>query len=145
MNYAEDTIGNRVTGEAAHRQYVNAIERLRDGAQFDQYTIIKLLGRGGMGAVYEARHVTLEEHFAIKVLPYEFMARRDAVQRFENEARVMAKLKHPNIVKVDDFRRTQGLYWLRMDLARRDAAGTGAGSKGDPHIGRAETARKKGL
>jgi formylglycine-generating enzyme required for sulfatase activity len=123
MNFAEDTIGNRETGEAAHRQYKNAIGRLSDGAQFDRYTIVKLLGRGGMGAVYEARHVTLEEHFAIKVLPYEFMARRDAVQRFQNEARVMAKLKHPNIVKVDDFSQTDGLYWLRMELARGDGKG----------------------
>jgi serine/threonine protein kinase len=61
--------------------YEKAIASLADGSEFAEYTIIKLLGRGGMGAVYEARHVTLEEHFAIKVLPYEFMARRDAVWR----------------------------------------------------------------
>jgi formylglycine-generating enzyme required for sulfatase activity/tRNA A-37 threonylcarbamoyl transferase component Bud32 len=103
--------------------YEKAIASLADGSEFAEYTIIKLLGRGGMGAVYEARHVTLEEHFAIKVLPYEFMARKDAVQRFENEARVMAKLKHPNIVRVDDFRQTKGLYWLRMELARGDGSG----------------------
>jgi serine/threonine protein kinase len=100
--------------------YEKAIACLDDGSEFAEYKIVRLLGRGGMGAVYEARHVTLEEHFAIKVLPYEFMERKDALQRFENEARVMAKLKHPNIVKVDDFRRTQGLYWLRMELARGD-------------------------
>jgi formylglycine-generating enzyme required for sulfatase activity/serine/threonine protein kinase len=123
MNFADDTIGKAATGSPDFKRYEHAIEGLRDGAQFDQYTIIKLLGRGGMGAVYEARHVTLEEHFAIKVLPYEFMARRDAVQRFENEARVMAKLKHPNIVRVDDFRQTDGLYWLRMELARGDGKG----------------------
>jgi formylglycine-generating enzyme required for sulfatase activity/serine/threonine protein kinase len=103
--------------------YEKAIASLADGSEFAEYTIVRLLGRGGMGAVYEARHVTLEEHFAIKVLPYEFMERKDAVQRFENEARVMAKLKHPNIVRVDDFRRTQGLYWLRMELARGDGKG----------------------
>jgi eukaryotic-like serine/threonine-protein kinase len=123
MNFADDTIGKAATGSPDFKRYEHAIERLRDGAQFDQYTIIKLLGLGGMGAVYEARHNTLERNYAIKILPYEFMERKDAVQRFENEARVMANLEHPNIVRVDDFRRSQGLYWLRMELARGDGSG----------------------
>lgn len=104
-------------------QYDRTIARLADGSRFAEYTIIKLLGRGGMGAVYEARHEILEKHFAIKALPYEFMTRKDAVERFRTEARVMANLRHPNIVQVDDFRETNGLYWLRMELARGDGDG----------------------
>lgn len=92
-------------------------------ARFAEYTIIKQIGSGGMGSVYEAQHVMLGEHFAIKVLLSEFMIRKDALRRFETEARVMAKLKHPHIVRIDDFRETNGLYWLRMELAQGNAGG----------------------
>jgi len=52
---------------------------------------------------------------AIKVLPPEFKERRGFIERFEREAQVMANLEHPHIIKVDDFRETEGKLWLRME------------------------------
>ncbi|MBN2242223.1 MAG: protein kinase, partial [Acidobacteria bacterium] len=119
MPYDDSEFDNSLLREI----YRKAIASLEPGSTFAEYTIVRLLGRGGMGAVYEGRHVTLERSYAIKVLPEEFVVRKDAVARFENEARVMANLDHPSIVKVDDFRQTQQLYWLRMELAKGDGRG----------------------
>jgi len=81
-----------------------------------QYNVIRLLGRGGMGEVYEVEHTTLGRGYALKLLTGDFESRPDSVSRFRREARVMANLEHPNIVRVDDFGETDGRYWLRMDL-----------------------------
>jgi formylglycine-generating enzyme required for sulfatase activity/tRNA A-37 threonylcarbamoyl transferase component Bud32 len=85
------------------------------GDRLGQYEIVRLLGRGGMGVVYLANHAVLGRQFAVKVLPEEFVAQRGFLERFKTEARVMANLEHPNIVRVDDFGETAGRYWLRME------------------------------
>ena len=90
--------------------------RFRVGDMLGQYRIIRLLGRGGMGEVYEAEHTTLGLHYALKLLPPDLMSRPGALERFRREARVMANLKHPHIVQVDEFGETEGQYWLRMEL-----------------------------
>ena len=101
-----------------------AVERDRPGGYtlsvdetLGQYRIVRPLGRGGMGEVYEAEHVTLHRRYALKLLPAEFAAMPGALERFRREARVMANLDHPHIVKVDDFGESGGRYWLRMELA----------------------------
>ena len=86
------------------------------GKQFGQYRLLRLLGRGGMGEVYEAEHRVLQRRYALKLLPEDFASRPEAVRRFEREAAVMANLEHRNIVRVDDFGDTDGRYWLRMEL-----------------------------
>jgi serine/threonine protein kinase/formylglycine-generating enzyme required for sulfatase activity len=86
-------------------------------AVLGQYRIIRLLGRGGMGEVYEVEHTTLGRRYALKLLPQDFADRPGALERFRREARVMANLEHANIVRVDDFGETGGRYWLRMELA----------------------------
>jgi hypothetical protein len=85
---------------------------------FGQYRIIRLLGRGGMGEVYEVEHRVLERKYALKLLPEGFRGRPEAVRRFEREAKVMANLEHPQIVRVDEFGETEGRFWLRMELVR---------------------------
>ena len=85
---------------------------------FGQYRILRLLGRGGMGEVYEVQHTTLGRSYALKLLPAEFATQPDALARFRREARVMANLNHPHIVLVDDFGETKGRYWLRMELVK---------------------------
>jgi len=92
-------------------------DSLKSDQLFGQYRIVRLLGRGGMGSVYEAEHTTLEKHFALKLLPAEFTHRPGALDQFKREAKVMASLDHPHIVKVDDFGETDQRYWLRMQLA----------------------------
>jgi len=104
---------------------------LRPGQTFGQYKVIGLLGRGGMGEVYRVRHEVLEREYALKLIHPEVLESRDALQRFQDEARVMAKLDHPHIVKVDDFGTTEGRHWLRMELVEEGGSreeGRGAGS-----------------
>ncbi len=91
---------------------------LEPNKQFGQYRIIRLLGRGGMGEVYEVEHTTLERRYALKLLPQDFASRPEVVTRFRREAKVMANLEHPHIVHVDEFGETDGRYWLRMVLVK---------------------------
>ncbi len=70
---------------------------------FPQLEILECLGRGGMGAVYKARQPRLDRIVALKILSPEKQGNRKFAERFEREARALAKLHHPNIVTVYDF------------------------------------------
>ena len=70
------------------------------GTLVGEYEVEKLLGSGGMGAVYGARHERLHKKAAIKVIAPKLSANRSAVERFEQEALALAQLSHPNIVTV---------------------------------------------
>ncbi|MEQ1751598.1 MAG: serine/threonine-protein kinase, partial [Prosthecobacter sp.] len=88
-------------------------------AMLPQYQLVSLLGRGGMGAVYRAQQVSLDRAVAIKVLPGDLVDDLDGnfAERFKNEARTMAKMNHPGIVKVFDFGETQtGLLYIVMEF-----------------------------
>ena len=89
---------------------------LTAGQTFGQYKVIRLLGRGGMGEVYEVEHPVIGKRYALKLINSEIMQRPEALPRFQREAQVMANFEHPNIVKVDDFSETDGRTWLRMEL-----------------------------
>jgi serine/threonine protein kinase len=98
---------------------------LSPGQTLGQYKIIRPLGKGGMGEVYEAEHQVLRRSYALKLLPHDFATQSCALERFQREAQVMANLEHPNILKVDDFGETDGRYWLRMELANGVQSGDG--------------------
>src|SRR3954470_6324353 len=68
-----------------------------------QYQIVRELGRGGMGIVFLARDIALHRLVAIKVLRYEFASSEEHRERFRREARMTARLSHPNIVPVHTF------------------------------------------
>ena len=85
-----------------------------------EYRILKELGRGGMGVVYLAEHQRLLKRYAIKVLPQAFAQDAQLVERFHNEARVMAELDHPNIVKVVNMSCEGTTYYLVMDYIESD-------------------------
>lgn len=91
-------------------------QNLEIGSSFGQYKVTGQLGQGGMGEVYEVVHEVLGTKHALKLLSPEVMDVPGALERFEREAKVMARLKHPGIVGVDDFGETDGRYWLRMEL-----------------------------
>jgi len=71
-----------------------------------KYQIVRLIGRGGMGAVYEAVHCDLDKKVAVKTLLPHFSENEEAYQRFLLEARAASKLRHPHIIEVTDFDHT---------------------------------------
>jgi hypothetical protein len=72
------------------------------------YIVKRELGKGGMGAVFLARHRTAGHDVAIKVISSKYIADADALSRFEREARLMARIRHPNIVHQYELRRLHG-------------------------------------
>jgi len=83
---------------------------------FPQLEILECLGRGGMGAVYKARQPRLDRLVALKILAPEKQNDPQFAERFEREARVLARLNHPNIVSVFDFGEVQGRFYLLMEF-----------------------------
>lgn len=69
----------------------------------DKYRLERLLGRGGMGAVYLATHLGTERYVALKLITPQFMRNEEFVARFKREARAAGRLRHPNVVDVTDF------------------------------------------
>jgi serine/threonine-protein kinase len=74
------------------------------------------IGRGGMGAVYKARHLKLGRTVAVKLLPEELANQPEFQQRFEREARALAMLNHPNIIAVHDFGQDAGKSYIVMEF-----------------------------
>lgn len=81
------------------------------------YVVERLLGKGGMGAVYAARHLRTGGACAVKVLDREAAAEEEIYRRFQNEARIVSALRHPHIVQVTDFDQDDdGTPFLVMEL-----------------------------
>lgn len=82
-----------------------------------KYVIEEVIGKGGMGVVYKARHVNFNRQFAVKILKSEFVNDPQAVKRFRNEANAAGAIRHPNAIAITDFNITpEGLAYLVMDL-----------------------------
>ena len=92
---------------------VPALERV--AAAFPQLEIIELLGHGGMGAVYKARQPKLDRVVALKLLHDSLATNPAFAERFNREARMLARLNHPNIVTVYDFGEAGGFFYLLME------------------------------
>ncbi len=84
--------------------------------QLGPYKIISLIGSGGMGEVYRARDTRLLRDVALKVLPASFTNDPDRLRRFEQEARAVAALNHPNIVSVYDVGNSGGVHYIVSEL-----------------------------
>jgi serine/threonine protein kinase len=86
-------------------------------SSFPQLEITRLIGRGGMGAIYQARQMSLDRDVALKLIAKEVSQDPSFVERFEREAKTLAKLSHPNIVTVYDFGYTSdGVAYLIMEF-----------------------------
>ncbi len=95
-----------------------------------RYKIEKLLGEGGMGAVYQAEHTHMRKRLAVKVLHPEMSRLTEVVQRFEREAMAAAHIDHPNVATTTDFGKLDdGSFFLVMELLEgrslRDLINTG--------------------
>jgi serine/threonine protein kinase len=82
---------------------------------FPELEVLELLGQGGMGAVYKARQKNLDRMVALKVIPPDAAKDPAFTERFNREARALARMNHPNIVTVYDFGQRGEVYYLLME------------------------------
>jgi serine/threonine protein kinase len=80
------------------------------------YRLVREVGRGGMGIVYEAEQISLGRHVALKVLPFASTLDPRQLQRFKNEAHAAAQLQHPNIVPVFATGCERGVHYYAMQF-----------------------------
>jgi serine/threonine protein kinase len=104
------SVGGRAPGPQAGPAATPAPERLGD------YRILREVGRGGMGVVYEAEQESLGRHVALKVLPAHALLDPKHLQRFEREAKAAARLHHTNIVPVFGVGEDNGLHYYVMQF-----------------------------
>jgi len=89
---------------------------LASGTRLGPYEILTPLGAGGMGEVYRARDTRLGREVALKILPHDVSADPSRRQRFEQEARAVAALNHPNIVAIHDVGEERGVSYIVTEL-----------------------------
>ncbi len=85
---------------------------LGNGRQLGRYTVLRSIGKGGMGEVYLAEDSRLSRQVALKVLPEEFAADTDRLSRFEQEAKAASALNHPNILTIFEFAEEEGSHFI---------------------------------
>ena len=118
--YTKQDLAEKITVENAHNfifsqdkiQWYETLPQSQKGNMLGKYKILRELGRGGMGVVYHALDTSLQRECALKVLP----GNRDkaAVERFFNEARAIAQINHPNIIKVHEIHTTP-MHFFAME------------------------------
>ena len=86
------------------------------GQTLSHYRVVKMLGRGGMGEVYQAKDLKLGRDVALKVLPEEFAKDASRVARFQREAKLLASLNHPNIASIYGLEESGGTNFLVLEL-----------------------------
>src|SRR5439155_4320281 len=107
--------GTRMPSSDLHGKEKSGMS-LASGATFGAYRIIEPLGRGGMASVYKVYEAALDRYVALKVLPGEFLHDETFAERFKREAKVVARLEHPNIIPIHAFGIESGIPWMAMRL-----------------------------
>ena len=92
---------------------------LTSGTKLGPYEILAPIGAGGMGEVYRARDTRLGREVALKILPSSFTSDADRLRRFEQEARAVAALNHPNILAIHDIGEEGGSPFIVSELSGR--------------------------
>ena len=90
------------------------------GKTIGRYQVTEHLGRGGMAEVYKAYQPSLDRYVAIKLMHGFLADEKEFLTRFEREAKVVATLRHPNIVQVHDFDVENGVYYMVMEFINGD-------------------------
>jgi tRNA A-37 threonylcarbamoyl transferase component Bud32 len=116
---------NGFNGDAAATAISGRLERLTGSIVAGKYYVLELLGEGGMGQVYKARHLTLDKLVCIKILRAQLNDNPTVVGRFEREAKSASRLKHPNSIQILDFgnlEKNGGFYICMEYVEGRDLA-----------------------
>ena len=82
------------------------------GKKLGPYEILESIGAGGMGEVYRARDTRLQRTVAIKILPQALSSDQDRLERFQQEARILSALNHPNLMAIYDVGAQDGIHFL---------------------------------
>ncbi|HKR61476.1 MAG TPA: protein kinase [Pyrinomonadaceae bacterium] len=127
-NKFEDTVGFcPADGEVLEDDPSSIVNTVLDG----QYQVEALLGKGGMGAVYRARHILLGDRVAIKILPPEVRSNTEWLRRFQREGQAARRFRHPNAVTVYDLRTTaDGMVYMVMEYVEGHTLGDEIKSRG---------------
>ena len=116
----DDTLAGAPPSAASRRvtrEDAAAAPELAPGTRIGgRYEVLRRLGAGGMGVVYEAEHLALRRRVAVKVLHGEAGLEPSVVERFLREARAVSAVRHRNVVEVTDFGADDGHPWLVMEL-----------------------------
>jgi eukaryotic-like serine/threonine-protein kinase len=105
-----------IVGNVAAQMTANT--RLPAGHMIGPYRAVGLIGEGGMGEIYCAEDPRLGRQVALKLLPAPALQNSSSVQRFQQEARAISALNHPNIITIHDFGQTDGVYYIATELVQ---------------------------
>ena len=111
--------GEHQAGQGEGGAQVDAVapkEVLAPGTKVGRYKVIRLIGEGGMGTVYEALDARLNRKVALKILSSALKSKRKAAKRFTIEAQAAARLEHPNVVKIFDFDVECAIPYMAMEF-----------------------------
>ncbi|HNN52837.1 MAG TPA: transporter substrate-binding protein [Pseudomonadota bacterium] len=109
----------------------------RLGQMFGKYRVEAVIGKGGMGLVYEGEDTVLSRRVAIKFLPESLTSSPKAVERFITEAQVAGRLNHPNIIAIYDIGQEDEHYYIVMELLNPSSASSHVKEKGPLHYAEA--------
>ena len=101
--------------------FTDELSSLQPGMTIGSLHVVSFIGKGAIGEVYLVQHEMLGENFALKVIPKSF-TEEEKTEAIKQSAQVQAKLKHPNIIRIDDLGEEDMFYWLRMEYAEGEKA-----------------------
>ena len=108
-------------------------DELPPDSQIGPYRVVRVLGKGGMGVVYEAVHATIQRRVAIKVLRSELASDPERAARFVNEARAVNLVEHPGVVQVADIgQQSDGAPYIVMEFLRGETLSSRLKRHGGP-------------
>ncbi|HKK19787.1 MAG TPA: serine/threonine-protein kinase [Opitutales bacterium] len=94
--------------------FTDELSSLQPGMSIGNLHVVSFIGKGAIGEVYLAQHEMLGENFALKVIPKSFTEDEEE-EAIKQSALIQTKLKHPNIIRIDDLGEEDMFYWLRME------------------------------